>query len=108
MKKIAFTLTAMTILTAAFASQALANPTVIHTNHGTHYTSGVTRVSSNYHQTYGTRFAHGYYYTGRSHSHWSVQRYDSRYGCTCYFDPCCSAWYYWCQPANCYYQIGRA
>ena len=60
---------------------------------------------TNYHLTYGTRFAQGYFYRGRSHSHWTYTRFDSRYGCTCYYDPCCSCWYYWCEPATCYYPV---
>jgi hypothetical protein len=60
---------------------------------------------ANYHQTYGTRFAYGYFYRGRNHSHWSYQRWDARYGCYCYYDPCCTSWYYWCEPASCYYPV---
>ena len=100
------TLTAAAILTVSLASQSFAigpsrpcHPTQSHLSH----TGG--RSFSNYHLTNGTRFDHGYFYRGRSHSHWSSQRYDARYGCTCYYDPCCSTWYYWCQPANCYYPV---
>jgi hypothetical protein len=60
---------------------------------------------ANYHQTYGTRFAYGYFYRGRNHAHWSYQRWDARYGCNCYYDPCCTCWYYWCEPASCYYPV---
>jgi hypothetical protein len=70
---------------------------------GSNYVSPSRYV--NYHQNYGTRFAHGYFYSGRSHNHWSYSRYDSRYGCTCYYDPCCSCWYYWCEPVSCYYPV---
>jgi hypothetical protein len=60
---------------------------------------------TNYHQTYGTKFAYGYFYRGRNHAHWSYQRWDSRYGCNCYYDPCCTCWYYWCEPVSCYYPV---
>jgi hypothetical protein len=72
-------------------------------------TYSVNRIHSdryaNYHQTYGTKFAYGYLYRGRNHAHWSYQRWDARYGCTCYYDPCCTCWYYWCEPASCYYPV---
>jgi hypothetical protein len=75
--------------------------------------SGRTTVSlnnysgryANYHRTHGTRFSHGYCYYGRTHYHWSRQCWDTRYGCTCYFDPCCNCWYYWCEPVGCYYPV---
>lgn len=60
---------------------------------------------TNYHLTYGTRFAYGYCYYGRQHNHWSICRYDARYGCNCYYDPYACNWYYWCEPAACYYPV---
>ena len=69
------------------------------------YSTGYGNRYANYNLTYGTRFAQGYYYSGRNHNHWSYCRYDARYGCNCYYDPCCSSWYYWCEPASCYYPV---
>jgi hypothetical protein len=113
MKKIVFTLAAMSVLSVAFASPALAAPRSGHSSHVTSNRSYVSHGSSyvshgryaNYHQNYGTRFAHGYFYSGRNHNHWSYTRFDSRYGCTCYYDPGCSCWYYWCEPVSCYYPV---
>ena len=111
MNQIRLTLAAAAILTVSFASQALASPRP-NSGHSNHAQATAHRGTSygrsfhtNYHVNYGTRFDHGYFYRGRTHSHWTYQRYDSRYGCTCYWDPCCNAWYYWCQPANCYYPV---
>ena len=60
---------------------------------------------TNYHQQHGTKFAQGFLYKGKHHSHWGVIRWDARYGCNCYWDPCVSAWYYWCQRDICYYPV---
>jgi hypothetical protein len=59
----------------------------------------------NYHLHHGTKFHHGYCYHGRHHNHWTVIRFDPRYGCNCYWDPCVLAWYYWCQRDVCYYPV---
>jgi len=100
------TLTAAAILIIGFASQAQANGRPSHGgSHGSHAVHGGGHSNHNYHVNHGTRFSHGYFYNGRNHSHWSQQRFDRRYGCTCYFDSGCNAWYYWCQPAGCYYPV---
>ena len=119
MNQIRISLAAAAILMVAFASQTFANgrPSSSHrsnshassyrsNSHGSHanYNNGRS-FNHNYHTTHGTRFQHGYFYRGHSHSHWTYQRYDSRYGCVCYYDPCCSCWYYWCEPASCYYPV---
>jgi hypothetical protein len=62
---------------------------------------------SNYHLTYGTPFAGGYFYKGKDHSHWSHTRWFEQYGCTCYWCPCTSRYYYWCQPDGCYYPVSH-
>ncbi len=59
----------------------------------------------NYHLTNGVRFNQGFYYRGRNHFHWSYQRWDPRYGCYLFYDPCVSMWYYWNQPMGCYYPV---
>ena len=128
MKTILFTLAAIAALSVPFASQTQAGPhdgRSGHSNSGNHSTKVVASsktVSSNHmnsnnfsrdnhgkfsnnHLTNGTKFAHGYFYRGREHNHWTSHRFDSRYGCECYFDPCCSCWYYWCQPASCFYPV---
>ena len=128
MKTILFTLAAMAALSVPFASQSSASPKngkVGSPSSGSHSAKGAASTKmapsnhkisksfshdnrssfSNYHLTNGTKFAHGYFYRGREHNHWTSHRFDSRYGCECYFDPCCSCWYYWCQPASCYYPV---
>ena len=65
--------------------------------------SGSSNV--NYHKTYGKSFSGGYCYEGKSHDHWSYSGYSSKYGCTCYWCPSTSAYYYWSQPSNCYYPV---
>jgi hypothetical protein len=119
MKTIFFSFAAMAALSFPFASPGLAGPHDSKTSSTSHSSKGVfanhTVVKNishdngnkyaNYHLTNGTKFAHGYFYRGREHSHWSSHRFDSRYGCECYFDPCCSCWYYWCQPDGCYYPV---
>jgi hypothetical protein len=81
------------------------NPTVSSNKTGKNFNQGSSSKYSNYNQTNGTKFAHGYFYRGRDHNHWSSSRWDSRYGCECYYDPSCSSWYYWCEPACCYYPV---
>jgi hypothetical protein len=109
MNTIRITLVAAVVLSLAAASQTFANPRPSYAGHahavkGTGYVNH-NHVNHNYHVNHGTRFNHGYYYRGRTHTHWSYQRYDARYRCTCYFDSGCKSWYYWCQPANCYYPV---
>jgi hypothetical protein len=67
--------------------------------------SGGSASHSNYHQTYGKSFSHGYYYPGQYHSHWTYQCYWPKYGCNCYWCPSSSCYYYWCPTASCYYPI---
>ena len=124
MKKIILTL-AMTALTLAFAPQTQAAPksggtgqakvssSRSGTNNNVHVTNNkVTNVHKSdpgrfrdYHLTHGTRFDHGFFYRGKNHDHWGLTRFDPRYGCTCYWDPCLSVWYYWCQRDICYYPV---
>ena len=125
MKKFLFTLTAATLLTASFALPAFAAPKGSQGKSGNHVVSnsitktntvGQHKISnsiskvgpgkvSNYHLTRGTRFDHGFLYRGRDHFHWTVQRFDPRYGCTCYFDPGLSIWFYFCEIDVCYYPV---
>src|SRR5262249_29475674 len=67
--------------------------------------SGSYSSYRNYHQSYGHKFEHGYYYRGSQHYHWQHRYYNSRYGCWTYYDPCVRGYYYWCQPASCYYPV---
>ena len=53
----------------------------------------------------GTKFDHGICYRGRDHNHWGARRFDSRYGCDCYWDPYVLEWYYWCEPDLCFYPV---
>jgi hypothetical protein len=122
MKTILFTLSAIVALLVPFASEGLAAPNSTNSGHATSNSHSAKTMSSNgktinnagmsnhgnvsnYHQTNGTKFAQGYFYKGKQHTHWTSHRWDSRYGCECYFDPCCNCWYYWCQPASCYYPV---
>lgn len=135
MKKILFTLAALTFLTASLASQATAGPKSGQPSRSTsqparfasnakfqpanHFQPAKTTTNAqfvtpskatsakvnNYHLTKGTKFSQGYFYQGKNHSHWTCHRWDARYGCTCYFDPCCSCWYYWCEIDICYYPV---
>ncbi len=57
------------------------------------------------HNSYGTKFSGGHYYSGRNWNHWTYQCYSSRYGCNCFYCPYTYAWYYWCQPSNCFYPV---
>src|ERR1700722_10323830 len=52
--------------------------------HSSHFVS--------FNQVHGTRFAHGYFYRGGSFR-WTNHRWDARYSCWCYFDPCNLSWY---------------
>ena len=58
-----------------------------------------------YHLQNGTKFAQGYLYKGKNHCHWGLIRWDVRYGCNCYWDPCLLVWYYWCEPDQCFYPV---
>lgn len=61
--------------------------------------------STPYHLQHGTKFSHGYYFSGRNHNFWTTQSWSGRYGCYCYWYPGTSSWYYWCAPQSCYYPI---
>ena len=67
-----------------------------------------SQTSKNYHTQHGAKFSHGYFYSGKSHSHWSHYCYWERFGCYCYWCPCTSCYYYWCEPAACYYPVTYA
>jgi hypothetical protein len=119
MKKLLFTLTAATLLTASFALPAFAAPkgnqgsptksanhTVAKSNGGSqNKISNNMGKGSNYHLTNAVKFDHGFFYRGRDHNHWTSQRFDSRYGCTCYFDGGLSTWFYFCAVDVCYYPV---
>ena len=121
MKKLILTL-AIAALTFAFATQAQASSkpgsqtahkstTTAKTTNVTANKTKTTNVNankikttnvnvnkiSNYHLKYGTKTSFGYSYHGKHHNHWTVTRYDARYGCNCYWDPYVSTWYYWCE-----------
>jgi hypothetical protein len=53
----------------------------------------------------GVKFANGFLYKGKNHHHWGPIRWDLRYGCYCYWDPCVLVWYYWCEQDDCYYPV---
>lgn len=73
-------------------------------HHGNPGYGNANRVH-NYHLQHGAKFQHGYFYRGRHHSHWTVIRFDPRYGCDLYFDPDLGVWYYWCAPDLCFYPV---
>jgi hypothetical protein len=58
-----------------------------------------------YHLQFGTKFQQGYFYKGKNHQHWGLIRFDPRYGCDCYWDPCLLVWYYWCDRDDCFYPV---
>ena len=66
---------------------------------------GTTAKNKDYHLQFGTKFQGGYFYKGKNHDHWGQIRFDRRYGCDCYWDPCVLAWYYWCERDICYYPV---
>jgi hypothetical protein len=61
--------------------------------------------SPNNHPAHATKFAHGYFYPGFNHSHWSRVYIHPVYGCRVYYCPYTLVEYYWCPPDNCYYPI---
>lgn len=122
MKKFIFTLTAAILLTASFTLQAFAAPKgspsgqakpgpVSNSMHKSNVALNkvsshtVNKVSTNYHLTSGVRSSFGTYYRGRNHNHWSITRFDPRYGCTCYFDAGLSIWFYFCEVDVCFYPV---
>jgi hypothetical protein len=46
-----------------------------------------------YYKSNGVRYAEGYYYPGRKHSHWSESKYSTTWGTTVYLDPGLKVWY---------------
>jgi hypothetical protein len=62
-------------------------------------------AGNNYHQQFGHKFKHGYWYDGHKHNHWSRTYWDNRYGAYLYYDPFALAWYYWCAPQNAFYPV---
>jgi hypothetical protein len=72
---------------------------------GSHSKGGHSGYGKDYRQRYGTRFSHGYYYSGRHHNHWTYRCWYSRYGCECYYCPSACCWYYWSEPRNCYLPV---
>jgi hypothetical protein len=122
MKKILLSL-AMILLSVSWASQTQAGPKT-----GGFKPSNVHSGSSNiqklkvvtpinkfakiesvkvndYHLTHGVKFAQGTHYKRKNHQHWTLVRWDLRYGCYCYWDPYVSVWYYWCEQDVCYYPV---
>src|SRR5437762_2773722 len=59
----------------------------------------------NYHTRYGSKFSHGYFYSGRKHLHWTYRSYYPKYRSYCYYCPSACSWYYWCEPKACYYPV---
>jgi hypothetical protein len=71
-----------------------------------HTTSGNFKSGSfNYHQSYGTKFSHGWFYQGKNHSHWTSWCWNSSWGCYNYWCPSTCCWYYWYEPTCCYYPV---
>src|SRR5262249_47895718 len=58
-----------------------------------------------YHLSHGTRFEHGYYFSGRLHKHWTKRYWHNAYGCYVYYCPSTKCEYYWCLPDNRYYPV---
>jgi hypothetical protein len=67
--------------------------------------TGMSKPGEKYHLKYGTSFAGGICYQGRNHYHWTYSGYSSRYGCICYWCPSTCRYYYWYEPARCYYPV---
>jgi hypothetical protein len=84
------------------------NSSASHFNgNGSHFNgSGSSKNSfSNYHQTFGTKFSHGYFYKGNHHRHWTSWYWSPSYGCYFYWCPYASCYYYWSAPQQCYYPV---
>jgi hypothetical protein len=60
---------------------------------------------TNYVKQHGVKFSHGYYYSGKYHSHWAKKLWLPKYGTWCWYCPSTYVWYYWCGPKACYYPI---
>jgi hypothetical protein len=59
--------------------------------------------NTNYCYQYGVKKSFGFCYDGFNHNHWYCRSYSEVNGCWLFYDASCTNWYYWCQPANCYY-----
>jgi len=66
-----------------------------------------SNTSMNYSKQNSFQKSFGTYYKGKNCNHWTYSCWSGAYGCTCYWDPCCSAYYYFCVPDNCYYPISH-
>jgi hypothetical protein len=72
----------------------------------TFHTPTVTPTTfPNYHLVYGTKFAHGFFYKGFNHAHWSKIYFHPVFGVRVYFDPFTLVEYYWCPPDNAFYPL---
>lgn len=58
-----------------------------------------------YHLQFGKSFSHGFYYPGKSHSHWSYWGYSKTYGVNCYWCPYTKSYYYWHESSSRYYPV---
>lgn len=84
---------------------AIAGPPSGHKSGHHHSNSYSPSVQVKYNVTYGKQFTYGWYYPGKIHSHWSYQSYWPKYGCNTYWCPSTCSYYYWYEPAGCYYPI---
>jgi len=66
-----------------------------------------SNASMNYSKQNSFQKSFGTYYKGKNCNHWTHSCWWGAYGCNCYWDPCCSAYYYFCVPDNCYYPISH-
>jgi hypothetical protein len=94
-----------TSLSTAKTNGKNSNYTKSYTKSNDGHKMGSHDKSKDYNQKYGTKFEHGYFYKGKFHDHWTCSRYDRRYGCNVYWDPCCLCWYYYCTPCECFYPV---
>lgn len=58
-----------------------------------------------YHKKHGHRFAHGWYYRGRHHGHWTKRCFHKTWGCWMFYCPSACGWFYWHSAQACYYPI---
>ncbi|NBO92035.1 MAG: hypothetical protein EBV06_06935 [Planctomycetia bacterium] len=58
-----------------------------------------------YYHAHGIRYTGGYYYPGRTHTHWEHRRWDPVYARYHYFDPYLRVYYYYCPSRLGYYPI---
>ncbi len=62
-----------------------------------------SHCNTNYCYQYGTKKSFGYCYEGYNHNHWYCRSWSNANSCWMFYDASCTSWYYWCQPAGCYY-----